>query len=228
VPPFNNIKAREAIYYATDEAAILKNLDFSYGTLSQSPTGPGGRFYTAKVPGYRTPNLEKAKALVKQLGGLQVNLLYPSSPTAQTLVTALEQQWQAAGMKVTLNGQAFAAVVGDWLHHNWSITSGEVGGPDPIIGVESLGNSLGCKGAFSGVCDPTLDNLITTLRESNVTSVRAKAFAQAAKLISNKAYAVYGVVTPWNTVQAKSVTGVKLVSGEDGPIVGWQNVALGG
>jgi peptide/nickel transport system substrate-binding protein len=227
VAPFNNILAREAIYYATDESAILAKLDFGYGTLSESPTGPGGLFYTAKVPGYRTYDLAKAQAIVKQLGGLSLNLLISNTPTIETLATALQQEWQAAGIKVTINPQAFTAVVGDYLHHSWSITAGEVGGPDPVVGVESLGNSLGCSGSFSGVCDPTLDKLIDTLRESDVTSVRAKAFSEAAERISDEAYAVYGVVTPWNVIATKSVTGVSLVSGEDGPVVSWQDVSVG-
>jgi peptide/nickel transport system substrate-binding protein len=223
--PFDNLQAREAIYYATDEAAILKELDFDYGTLTQSPSGPGGLFYTAKVPGYRTYDLAKAQALVKQLGGLSLTLLLSNTPTIETLGTALQQEWQQAGIKVTLDPEAFTTVVGDYLHHTWSITAGEVGGPDPVVGVESLGNSVGCDGSFGGVCDPKLDRFIETLRESTDASVRAQAFAAAAKQISDGAYAVYGVSTPWNVIASKSVTGVSLLSGEDGPIVPWQYVA---
>ena len=36
--------------------------------------GPGGLFFEADVPGYRTTDLEKAKALVKELGGLKTQL----------------------------------------------------------------------------------------------------------------------------------------------------------
>jgi peptide/nickel transport system substrate-binding protein len=225
IAPFNNILAREAIYYATDESAILQKLDSDYGTLTESPSGPGGRFYTAKVPGYRTYDLQKAQALVKQLGGLSLTLLISNTPTVETLATALQEQWQQAGIQVKLDPEAFTAVVGDYLHHTWSITAGEVGGPDPVVGVESLGNNLSCTGSFSGVCDPTLDKLITQLRESADTQVRAKAFTQTAQRISDEAYAVYGVVTPWNIIATKSVNGVSLVSGEDGPIVNWQDVA---
>ena len=42
--------------------------------VTQGFTGPGGICYQPNVPGYPAYDLAKAKALVKQLGGLTVNL----------------------------------------------------------------------------------------------------------------------------------------------------------
>jgi peptide/nickel transport system substrate-binding protein len=225
--PFDNILAREAVSYATNENQILSKIDFGYGTVSQSPTGPGGRFYEAKVPGYHAYNLAKAKALVKQLGGLSASLMLGNTPQAEVLGAALQEQWKQAGIDIKLEPLAFPAEVQNLMHHTWQVTAGTAGGPDPVIGVESLANNLGCKGVFSAVCDPTLDGLIQQLRSTPSESARAKVFQQAAARIASQAYAVYGIVTPWNVVSAVPVTGMALVSGEDGPIIRWENVRLG-
>jgi peptide/nickel transport system substrate-binding protein len=226
-PPFNNILAREAVTYATNEQQILEKIDSGYGTITESPTGPGGRFYEPKVPGYHSYDLEKARALVKQLGGLSATLMTGNTPEQVVLATALQEQWKLAGITVNLEPLAFAAEVENLMHHTWQVTAGEAGGPDPVVGVESLANNLGCQGAFSAVCDPVLDGLIQQLRTNPDQSARAKVFREAAARIADQAYAVYGVVTPWNVVTSVPVTGMTLVSGEDGPIVNWEDVKVG-
>lgn len=73
VPPFNNIKAREAIYYALNPKLIAEKIYDGDCTVSQSFTGPAALFYFPTVPGYRTYNLAKAKSMVNEIpGGLRV------------------------------------------------------------------------------------------------------------------------------------------------------------
>ncbi|MBO0887435.1 MAG: ABC transporter substrate-binding protein, partial [Acidimicrobiales bacterium] len=100
-PPLDNQLAREALYYATNTAAINKHIFDDRYSVVQSPTGPGGLFYTPKVPGYRTYNLKKARALVKQLGGLSVTLGTAHGPLGDLTDEALQAQWNQAGIKTT-------------------------------------------------------------------------------------------------------------------------------
>ena len=102
IAPFNNILAREAIYYATDAAALDSHLFGDTYPVTESFTAKAGLFYEPTVPGYINYDLAKAKALVKQVGGITISLDTISAPTAITLNEGLQQQWQAAGMKVTL------------------------------------------------------------------------------------------------------------------------------
>ena len=67
-PPFDDQKARDAVYYATDAEAIRKGLFNNRYPNSQTFTGPGGLFYKPTVPGYKTFDLEKAKQLVAGAG----------------------------------------------------------------------------------------------------------------------------------------------------------------
>ena len=72
--PFDDKRAREAIYHATDFDAILKGLFSGPYPSAQSFTGPGGLFHKPTVPGYPTYDLEQAKQLGSELGGLTVTL----------------------------------------------------------------------------------------------------------------------------------------------------------
>ena len=69
VAPFNNLHAREAVYYATDVPVIDQKLFGNLHPVTEGFTAPNGLFYQQDVPGYRTYDLAKAKAAVKAAGG---------------------------------------------------------------------------------------------------------------------------------------------------------------
>ena len=77
VAPFNNLHAREAVYYATDVPVIDQKLFGNLHPVTEGFTAPNGLFYQQDVPGYRTYNLAKAKAAVKAAGGVTVDLMAP-------------------------------------------------------------------------------------------------------------------------------------------------------
>ena len=99
--PFDNIKAREAVAYATDAAALTKNLYHGAFPIVEDMSGPGQEFYQQKDKYFPAYDLAKAKALVQQLGGLSVNLSTTTNTAYWTTeVEALSTMWEAAGRKV--------------------------------------------------------------------------------------------------------------------------------
>ncbi len=69
IAPFNNLNAREAVYYATDVNLIDQRLFGNLHPVTEGFTAPNGLFYEQNVPGYRTYDLAKAKAAVQAAGG---------------------------------------------------------------------------------------------------------------------------------------------------------------
>src|SRR5260370_37960487 len=65
VAPFNNPKAREAIYAMTNFAPILQKIFKNAYPVVQGFTGPGGICYQATVPGYQGYNATLAKQMVQ-------------------------------------------------------------------------------------------------------------------------------------------------------------------
>ena len=65
-PPFNNAKARQAIYAATNIQPILAHIFAGAYPIAQGFTGPGGICNEPTVPGYQGYDATLAKTLVQQ------------------------------------------------------------------------------------------------------------------------------------------------------------------
>jgi peptide/nickel transport system substrate-binding protein len=186
IPPFNNKLAREAIYYATNTPAIVSHIFDNQFPITQSFTGPGGLFYEPKVPGYLPYNLAKAKALVKQLGGLNVDLSTINVLVATESTEALQSQWAQAGIKSTIHSYALAALIQQFQGGKWQSFVQTAGSWDPAAGV-GVYFRFGSKSPFSGVHDPKLDGILAAASGTVNSGTRAKDYASAAKYISDQA-----------------------------------------
>ena len=102
VPPFNNPKARQAIYAATNFAPILQHLFGGRYPTTESFTGPGGICYEQTVPGYQGYDPTLAKQLIQQSGlnNVTIQLGTIALSTAQESMQALATEWEAIGLKV--------------------------------------------------------------------------------------------------------------------------------
>lgn len=224
--PFNNKLAREAIYYATDVATLNNKIYGGSTPLVQGFTGPGGLFYHQKVPGYRTYNLAKAKAIVKQMGGLSFSFLGSATGVGLAEAEALQAMWKQAGMKVTLAlSPDLTSRIESFRHNAWQISSGGDGSWDPAGGVGIwfffLSDSL-----YTGVHDPKLDALINKATQVPEEQ-RDGVYQTIAKYMSDQAYAVQMFPAPLHNVAAKNVYAPCLTTTcptvETVPEVWWQN-----
>jgi peptide/nickel transport system substrate-binding protein len=190
IAPFDNQSAREAIYYATNVDAIRKGLFKDLYPASQSFTAPGGLFYHAQVPGYRAYDLRKARQLVAQLGGLSVDLGTLKNFVADEVDTALQSQWEAAGIKVNMHSDELNALIGDFNSNKWQAELQTAGAWDPAAGV-GVPFRFESTSPFSGVSDPALDNLLNQAAAAVDPNQRDALYQQAGKLVSDKAYAPF-------------------------------------
>jgi peptide/nickel transport system substrate-binding protein len=211
IPPFNNIKAREAIYYATNSEAIRQGLFKGAYPLTQSFTADGGLFYHPTVPGYRTFDLEKAKALVQELGGLTVDLGTLSAYVADQVNTALQTQWQAAGIKVTIHSEQLQGLVQNFVGGKWQAMLQTAGAWDPAVGV-GVGFRFGTTSPFSGISDKTVDDLLQQAAQSSDNAQRDMLYQQVSQRISDQAYAPFILAFAPASVVTKNVHGPGLTT----------------
>jgi peptide/nickel transport system substrate-binding protein len=186
-PPFNDIRAREAIYYATNFSPILSKVFHNLYPVVQGFTGPGGLCYQATVPGYRTYDLAKAKALVKQLGGLTVNLGTISNLVAEETTEALQAEWKAAGINATIHNYDLASLIQVFTGKKWQAMIQTAGSYDPAAGV-GVGFRFSSLSPFSGVHDPHLDAQLNQAEGALSLSTRCSLYHQAQQYISQQAY----------------------------------------
>lgn len=194
-PPFNDRRAREAIYYATQSEALRKGIFKSWYPVSQSFVGPGGLFLHPTIPGYRTFDIDEARRRVKELSGLHVRLGALRTPIAQQIITALQTQWQAAGIEVTLEPSDLSVLVAKFQSGDWQAMMQTAGSYDPEGG-SGLGMRFRSTGKYSGVHDPELDRLLDQGLEAIGPGQRDELYLTVAKYLSDKAYAPFLVAQP--------------------------------
>ncbi len=223
--PFNSLKAREAVSYATNTAALDRLLYGGGSPIVQSFTAPSDLFYEAKVPGYRTYDLAKAKALVKQLGGLSFNIFYLETGTSLQTLEALQTMYEAAGMKVTISNDPTPAGIALWESGKWQAEMGTIGDWDPA---KELELHLGYGEAFSGVKDAHLQSLLNAAISVSTLSGRSAVYHRIAAYLSQKDYYVFFFPSITYDIAAKGVTGPGLTSAlpgfQGGPQILWQDV----
>lgn len=223
--PFNNVKAREAVSYATDVTALDRLLYGGKSPVVQSFTAPSDLFYEAKVPGYRTYDLAKARALVKQLGGLSFNIFYLETGTSLQILEALQAMYQDAGMKVTISNDPTPTGLAFWGSGKWQAEMGTIGDWDPA---KELQLHLGFGEPFSGVKDAQLQRLLNAAITVSTPSARTAAYHRVAQYLSQKDYYEFFFPSITYDIAASGVTGPGLTSAlpgfQGGPQILWQDV----
>jgi peptide/nickel transport system substrate-binding protein len=205
-PPFNDQLAREAVYYATDPGPINEALAYGTGTVIESPSLPGSPFYEQKVPGYRSYNLAKAEALVKQLGGLSFDFIYTGTTGEQA--TALQAEWQRAGMHVTLTDDpTLQPILQAYKSGTWQGLLQGAGGLNPAVGTGSSYWRYYSTGPFTGTHDTYLDHLIDEAAATPNITAQVKIYKQIYSYLSQKAYLVFLYSAQPFNVSSKNVHG---------------------
>lgn len=226
-PPFDDIKARQAIYHATDFAAIQQGLFGGEGDLSQSFTASGGLFYTPEIEGYPEYDVERATELVDELGGLSVELGTTDIVTARQVTTALQTQWQEAGIDVTIDSRPLGDVITKFTSGEWESMLQTAGAWDPATGI-GVQVRFGSTSPFSGTPLPegassaqdAIDNdLETPLDEALAAAVatvdeaeREALYVEVAELIAQEAYGPFGIAFAPGQVVRQGVHGPGLTT----------------
>ena len=211
IPPLNNVVARQALYYATNTKAIVSHLFGSKFPLTQSFTSPGGLFYNPSVPGYPGYNLKKAKALVKQLGGLTLNLGTINVPVAVATTEALQSQWAQAGIKTTIADYDLGPLISAFVGGKWQAMLQTAGSWDPAAGV-GVAFRFGSMSPFSGVHDTVLDGLLHGAASTFNNKMRLNLYNQAAAYIAKNAYGPFLFSWAPANVAVKGVSGPGLTT----------------
>jgi peptide/nickel transport system substrate-binding protein len=135
-PPFDNLKARQAVAYATDQATYIRTLGDGVYTPANGMFAPGQLGYN-EDSGYPQFDLEKARQLVQEYEAetgmpLEFTLLAVSEVQYAQQDQLLKQMWEAAGMKVTLDSQAQADQIIQVILGNYQAADFRLfGQPDP-------------------------------------------------------------------------------------------------
>jgi len=207
-PPLNNPLAREALAYATDAPALDQGLFGGANKLDEVPVASDTTFYEKSVPGYKGYDLAKAKALVKQLGGLTVAIQGSPSSTGSELMQALQSQWAQAGIKVSkINEVALPQLTANFASHNWQVDEGFSSAADPALGL-GLSFFFGTHGPDSGVHNSSLDALLANAATALSPAMRTTDYDSAYQMLWSNTYGDFLFENPTYDVVASGVSGI--------------------
>ena len=109
-PPFDDVRARQALAYAINKDVMNERLYGGVREPSYSAFATDSSYYNpdAATPTY---DLDKAKALVDELGGLKFSIACIPTPEADAILQLVKQMGEQAGMEITLETQEQGAYV---------------------------------------------------------------------------------------------------------------------
>jgi peptide/nickel transport system substrate-binding protein len=174
-PPFDNPKIRQALLHAVNGSEFLEAVieDPSLGKVCRS-------FYVCSSPyfseaGFPKPDLEKARALVKESGydGTPVVLLDATeNANIHAFIMVAEQLLRNIGLKTDLQAMDWATVVSRRASKEpvgkggWSIFISGPGGLDMMEPMSHLGLRSNCDKAWFGwPCDTEIEAMRATFAD---------------------------------------------------------------
>jgi len=109
-PPFDDVRARQAVAYAIDKDAINERVYDGVREVSYSGFATDSPYYN---PDAQTPQYDpdKARELVEELDGLEFSLVCIPTPEADEVLQLVKQMGEAVGMTITLESQEQGAFV---------------------------------------------------------------------------------------------------------------------
>ena len=165
----DNQKFREAVAYAIDRDAIIKGLLRGYGVPAKSILSPGIPEWPSDKDFTRKHDLEKAKALVKELGleGREIVMRTSAGryPNDRETSLAIGAQLQKAGLNIKVRPEEWGTFFEDLKNHKMSALYLSGQGNvwlDPYPQIEAFHTTKGLLSAWS---DPKIDELLAKSNE---------------------------------------------------------------
>lgn len=194
-PPFDNPDARLAVVLATDREEILAiahpGVPKDELHTVDGPWGGGmpeiGAAKSDKHPGH---DLEKARELVKGLGGLRFELTATNVGGFPQLAQTLQAQWKRAGIDVQLDlGETNASITKALSLEAQAFLTTWSGRPGPDLTAYRYLHSGQINP--SGISDPELDRLVDDARAELDAVTRAEKYQQVVDRVNEVLPALY-------------------------------------
>lgn len=140
VAPFDDQRVLQAISHATDRQALIDAAYFGRGTPNWQPFLEGYLAHAPQLDELYAYDVDAAKRLLAEAGhpqGLKIDLALSEDATA--LAEVLQAQWAEAGIEVTLNVLAPAAIAQNYVQRTHPFVLDSYSGrQSPLQGLEVL------------------------------------------------------------------------------------------
>ncbi|MBB6098142.1 peptide/nickel transport system substrate-binding protein [Deinobacterium chartae] len=196
VKPFSDARVRRAIAYAINNQEIVDvALLGSGGIASPGTVLPKGHYYAAPDASYGKPNLERARALLREAGypnGFQMNLKVTSTyDFLRTPAEIIQAQLAPLGIKVNIIAEEWSVYLPSILKKDYDATilgeSGQ-GDPDDYLYTPFKSDS---GGNLINFADKQIDDLLEQARATSGASARKSIYQKVQKRLVELSPMVY-------------------------------------
>lgn len=211
-PPFDNIHARKAVAYATNNELLIKVRGGGIGRPASGPFAEGVEGYL-KDTGFPEYDLEKAKeevALYKKDTGkdLEFNYSYVTSESGALTVQELQTEYADAGIKMTpAPAGDQATTINKALAHDFQAV-GWRNHPGADPDTQQVWWYSTSPVNFGSIKDPNMDKLLDDGRVEADPAKRQKIYEDLNKLFASQVYNVWGSWTTWAVAYKPNVHGI--------------------
>jgi peptide/nickel transport system substrate-binding protein len=208
-PPFDNIKARQAVAYAADFEEINAILNDGIVTQATGPFAPGniGNLEDTGFPTYDAAEAERLVGEYEAETGQDLSFTYTTTNAQVTIDQAqlLKEQAEAVGMSVEIitvdqSTQIDSAISGDFEAIGWRNHPG--GDPDQQYNWWKSGSPVN----FGRFNDSEIDRLLDQGRTS--LEDREQVYEDLNTRFAEEVHNVWLWYTPWTIAMAPDVHGV--------------------
>jgi peptide/nickel transport system substrate-binding protein len=211
-PPFNNRNLRVALAKASDSAKYAKIIDLGVNEPVSGLFLPGSPYYTkTSYPAYDLPGAKKLVSEIEKQTGQPVSFILnaTSDPYVERAAQFLQQEWGAAGMKVTINIQSQNTLINDALAGTYQATSWrQFGAVTPDLNYvwwssTTVAPPLPLNMARNS--DPRIQAALEVGRSSSDPAARVKAYQQVNQYLGEDIPYIYGDRNTWAVVANPNV-----------------------
>ena len=192
--PLSDVRVRQALNYATDVDAIIKNVMDGNGRRLEGPFTPNVFGFDASVKGY-APDPGRARRLLAEAGypdGVEVTLDAPAGRYQgdKEIAEALGGQWQKAGFRPKVQVAEWGAYFKKYLGKQM-LDAYLLGLGGPMQDADELYNLVSSKGRGLYYKNERVDDLFDQGRATTDPARRRKVYADLARAMVEDATWVF-------------------------------------
>ena len=213
-PPFDNIKLRQAIAWATDRKAILQLAYSGVGEVATEEVATGSAWYSGSTTFNTAPDIAKATQLLAESGfDTKTPITYLGLPQYPELLRTgeiLKDNLSKIGINLQIEQQEVTVWGQNLFARNYEITSAYASSmldPDDFYHEILLSTSAG---NYVGYSNPQMDQLAEAGRTETDFERRKAIYTQARALVDQDVPLTFVHYELLNYATAKNVMGTKI------------------
>ena len=213
-PPFDNVKLRQAVAWATDRNAILQLAYSGVGEVANEEVATGNAWNSGSTTYNSAPDLERAKQLLADSGfDVNTKLTYLGLPQYPELLRTgeiLKDNLSKIGLDMEIEQQEVTVWGQNFFAHNYELTSGywsSILDPDDFYHQLMLSTS---PSNVTGYNNPAMDKLTEDGRTETDFEKRKAIYKQARDLVNSDVPLTFVHYELLNYATAKNVQGTQI------------------